>query len=220
MLDVKLANAGVVVLSAGHNPSILNPDFLERNEIVPKGWRVAQVIVTSPFSSVRYDNGIQIQVEQAKLQFTVADPGKVAWQEIVPPMVIRYLDTLPHVAYNAVGLNYTFNSEKPLGQEAEDQLLGAMLVSGPWLKFGNGTTGAVVELQYRATEPHLNLKIGVRARLVESAKMVLEGYTFIGNFHHDFQPDQKIERHAFIGGFGRRQDELLALINLLPLRTT
>jgi hypothetical protein len=35
----------VVILAKFHNPSILNPDFLERNEIVPEGWKTLARII-------------------------------------------------------------------------------------------------------------------------------------------------------------------------------
>ena len=75
-MNLELLSFSVVVTGTAHNPSILNPDFLERREIVPKewGWQVgAPPITTPPFSQVQYATGVTISVETGKLQ--VSDEG-------------------------------------------------------------------------------------------------------------------------------------------------
>jgi hypothetical protein len=46
---------------------------------------------------------------------------------------------------------------------------------------------------------------------------VLESYTFIANFHHEFEPGQRAERKKFINEIGARETEAIKLIDLLPL---
>ena len=54
--DVRLHVASVVVTANYHNPSILNNDFLVKNDIVSDGWKVADSISTPAVSVIKYDN--------------------------------------------------------------------------------------------------------------------------------------------------------------------
>ena len=69
-MRVFLENVAVVILSDGNNPRILNPDFLDRNAIVPPNWKADNVLVTPPFAQVFYPEGVQIFIDENKLQFT------------------------------------------------------------------------------------------------------------------------------------------------------
>jgi hypothetical protein len=55
-MKLEIVNASVIVLSEGNNPRLLNPDFLERNRIVPAEWKVRDVVVTPPFAQVNGRN--------------------------------------------------------------------------------------------------------------------------------------------------------------------
>ena len=51
----------IVIVAENHNPTILNPDFLKFNDIVPKEWDMGQPpLCTPPISQVEYKNGIKI----------------------------------------------------------------------------------------------------------------------------------------------------------------
>jgi hypothetical protein len=218
MLELRLVSLNVVVLAESNNPRLLNPDFLERNEIVPKKWmwKPAQVLVLPPISNVTYENGVSIQVEETKLQFLVEDPKKVDWQNLLPVIITTYLDVLPHVSYKSVGLNYTFFADEPTGDEAEQLLVQKILKEGPWLRFGKGLTGAIVEFQYRASQPYLTLKAAVR-QVTKEDKRVLESYVITANLHFDLAKDQTADRKAFINSLGSRYTEILDLAKQLPL---
>ncbi len=101
-----LHSVSVVVTAQFHNPSILNPDFLESREIVPEGWEVEETVTTPPMSVVKYTNGVQWAVEQGKL--TVAEkcegePFKGGHR--VHGLANAYLRKLPHVPYRELRLN-------------------------------------------------------------------------------------------------------------------
>jgi len=216
MLEVKLASSSVVVISEGNNPRILNPDFLQRNEIVPDTWKPVNVIVTPPFASVQFENSLSITVENAKLQFAQTS-SSVNWQTELPRIAIKYLEVLPHVAYKAVGLNFAWKADTPVGQEAEDRLIAAMLRDGDWTKFGAGITGTIIELQYKKSQPFLALRIGVRLVQMPDGTSTLQSYIITTNFHHDFAAKQDAERKEFISQLAKRQSESLELIKRLPL---
>lgn len=210
-------HVNVVVLAESNNPRLLNRDFLQRNKIVPENWTATNVIVTPPFATVPYEQGLTISVEETKLQFAVDATRLLSWDELLPGVVIRYLEVLPHVAYRAVGLNYTLISDDPFGEAAENILITSMLKSGDWLNFYGGITGVNLDLQYRKAQPYLSLRIAVRER-VGGERAVLEGFMVVANYHHDFTPRDVETRAAFIRQLSAKNKELQALIKQLPLR--
>lgn len=218
MAEFKLGNASIVVLAESNNPRLLNPDFLERNKIVPKKWNSTNILVTPPYATVQYQEGLTIAVEESKLQFA-ADPDRLTtWRELLPNVAVSYLEVLPHVAYKAVGLNFTLLGDDPKGEVAEQILIANMLKQGEWLGFGGGMTGVNLELQFRRTQPHFSVKIGVR-ETARGQEKVLEGYVIVANYHHDFTPDQADKRAAYVRELPTKHDELERFVKQLPLRT-
>lgn len=217
MLNVSLQNVAVVVLSDGNNPRLLNPDFLERNGIVSTGLKIENVLVTPPFSQVTYANGLQILVEENKLQFVSSLPDLLDWKAGLPKVSTRYLEVLPHVYYRAVGLNLNYKCEDLPGVDAESRLIKEMLAEGPWLKFGGGVTGTTIDLRYRSSQPHMNIKIGLseeppKGRGGKRAKVLVLN----ANFHHDFLPDKSAEREQFIHSLRFKHDQFLEFLKVLP----
>ena len=125
-----LHNVSVVVTAKYHNPSVLNPGFLELNRIVPKEWDVDEAVTTPPLSIVTYKQGIVWNLDQTTLTVTEnCDPDQSEFH--VHRQVSEYVKTLPHVPYQGLGLNCvlslaTDNPAKWLTQR--------YLKPGPWRK--------------------------------------------------------------------------------------
>ena len=215
MLSVKLDNVNIVILSDGNNPRLLNPDFLDRNNIVPKEWKVKDVLVTPPFARVLYDNDVQILLEENKLHVISKQPDLISWEHELPGVVTSFLEVLPQVSYRSVGLNFVFLSDQPKGVEAEQTLISKFLKQGTWLDFRQGMTGTVLEFQYRATQPQMNVKIGVLEKR-DSIGTSLEGFIFTVNFHHDFKIDETKQRAEYVNSVGIRRTEFMKFMETLP----
>jgi hypothetical protein len=209
-MDLKLAKVSVVVLSEGNNPRLLNPDFLERNGIVPVDWPVKDVLVTPPLAQITYENGVQFLVEIGKVQIQVNKPEAVAWEKKLPDMATTYLDLLPHVTYRAAGVNFIFNASR-----YPDRPYIRLLKEGRWLTSAGGLTGAIVELQYRNELPNMNVRVGVQDS-ADSNPGSPEPLVFTVNFHHDFNPDDSSGRAAFIGSIGILKTRFLEFVKTLP----
>lgn len=108
IMDIELVQLSIVVVANEHNPSLINPDFLEREGIIDAKWgwkRSGDAITTPPFATLSYDSGVTITVETNKLQ--VVDQGcETPAQSHLADIVNRYIDVLPHVPYIAVGINF------------------------------------------------------------------------------------------------------------------
>lgn len=126
-----LLQFSAVVVGETHNPTILNPDFLITEGIVPKSWdwSVDDTMTTPPFAMVRYGSGVTVTVEQGKLQVVDTNfddgPGKSKVSEIAS----AYVRTLRHVRYKAVGNNFrsVFELDSP-----HTFLKEQFLKDGPW----------------------------------------------------------------------------------------
>ena len=106
-VQFEILNTSIVVLASQHNPSILHPSFLQSQGIVPNDWETLEPPICTPvFASVKYQNGIVFTVEQNKFQVIDNQTKDNFDKSLMPELVIRYCEHLPHVHYNAVGINF------------------------------------------------------------------------------------------------------------------
>jgi hypothetical protein len=104
MLEV--TQLSIVIAAESNNPSILNPDFLKYNGIVSDDWQSAdRTVTTGVISQVTYENGVSIVSEPNKINFVerIGDGDYGSLQ--VPAIAQKYIETLPHVKYTAIGNN-------------------------------------------------------------------------------------------------------------------
>lgn len=147
-MEAKLVQHTVVVTGDAHNPTILNPDFLQKENIVPKawGWTVEQTLTTPPLALVRFDNGVSITVEPGKVQ--VADPSKTSdpLKSKAADIATAYVNTLRHVRYTAVGINFlcTVDDDSP-----ERFVKNRFLKDGSWLQGDYPLETAGLRLVYK-----------------------------------------------------------------------
>nr|WP_322712652.1 hypothetical protein [Nostoc sp. ChiSLP03a]MDZ8213881.1 hypothetical protein [Nostoc sp. ChiSLP03a] len=141
---------GIIIAAKNHNPTLLNSDFLKYSGIVPAEWELTrQPISTQNVSQVAFTNGVMIVAEPTRVIFIEAIEGKVATEIIVADIAKKYVQTLPNVEYEAVGLNprsyITFDRQ----QDAASQYLAKTLLSpGPWQELGTAPVRATLNLVY------------------------------------------------------------------------
>lgn len=197
-MKAQLIQFSIVVVGKAHNPTILNPDFLAVNDIVPKpwGWEVAETLTTPPFGVVRYTNGIAVTVEFGKLQFTDVNVGEDPTTSKAAEIATSYVHTLSHVRYTSVGIN--FQSMVDI-DSPETFLKERFVTAGPWNSEKRRLSAAGLRLVYalggegRVT---LSLDAGEAQRSDDKAKKKV---VFVnGNFHRDCKehPDhENVARH-------------------------
>jgi len=128
-MNYQLAQFSIVVVGKSHNPSILNPTFLKVRRIVPEEWEEKETITTPPFASIDYETGVSLIVEHEKLQFIDHARHETPIESKVASIAKKYIETLPHVAYKAVGVN--FHIVVPM-VSPEIYLKERFLKSGSW----------------------------------------------------------------------------------------
>ena len=93
-MDIELIQFSIVLVANDHNPSLINPDFLERTGIIDKewGWKPkGDLITTPPFATVPYDSGVTITVETNKLQ-VVDQSGAIPTRSRASSIIIKYIN--------------------------------------------------------------------------------------------------------------------------------
>jgi len=184
----------IVLVADSHNPTILNPDFLIRNEIVPKDWIVDQnqaVLTTPAFSQFRYLSGVSFTLDPNKLIIQDNLPEGEIFP--VPEIALSYLKNVPHVKYYALGINFdkslVFDSE----EEARNFQREVFLKEGPWSMNG-ALSEFVAKFIYVFDECKCNLTFSspVRLRSDPEDQKHLDTLILSANFHHDFK---KIKKH-------------------------
>ena len=127
---------GIVVVGANHNPSILNPDFLQHHRIVPEAMTLVGPVISTPaFSQVVYQ-GLEIVSEPNRISFTEDITNKA--DIISPNAVKRYLGVVSLVHYTAMGVNLTAHVDKASAQWSPSELLK----SAPWMRLRTPTLKA------------------------------------------------------------------------------
>ncbi|MBA2492015.1 MAG: hypothetical protein H0V34_10035, partial [Gammaproteobacteria bacterium] len=155
-MDLKLFEVSIVIVGNDCNPTILNPDFLASQKIVPEAWGwqvVGAPITTPPFATAAYDSGVAITVDTSKVQVVGV------WQDdhtcgSVAHIARRYVEVLPHVRYTGVGNNFRGLSEN---DDAETFLKNRFLKPGAWDSDANSIAAAAIKFIYSRPGARLSL---------------------------------------------------------------
>lgn len=197
-MDLKLNQFSVVVAGKNHNPSILNPDFLTINKIVPEewGWEPAgPPITTPPLSTVKYANGVSLTVELGKFQVVDAGPDSVPEKSKIAQIACKYVAVLPHVRYKAVGTNFqcTVDTVNP-----QDYMKSRFLKTGPWDTPENALRDVGIKLVYPLTGGQLAVALDAGERKDGSSDIKQDVIIANVNFHREcraYPATEEIARH-------------------------
>lgn len=171
-----------MVVARNHNPTILNPDFLVHNEIVPKEWELAEpYFCVNPVARVSYQNGIMITARLDKLTFSQVLKGKALDEIRVPTIASKYISYLPHVDYQAIGINPKGHTDATSAEEAKAFVMEKMCSQGPWRKLKGKQATADIRLSYSLDDGSFTLSIQ-GAELLDTKQLVA---LYSGNFHRD-----------------------------------
>ena len=120
-----LKSVAVVVAARFHNPSILNPDFLVRQGIVPEDWKVGETVTTPAVSVVKYDNGVEWLVDQSRLTITESAGPGFGNNYRVHQIAEAYIRKLPYVPYRSLDLHFKVVMHEPDPQRRLIERFGA-----------------------------------------------------------------------------------------------
>ena len=185
----------IVVAADSHNPTILNPDFLIRNGIVPGDWILdsKQPNLTTPaFTRFNYLSGISFSLDPNKLIIQDNLPEGEIFP--VPDIALNYLKNVPHVKYYALGMNFDKTLVFDTEQEARNFQQKTFLKKGPWSMNG-ALSEFVAKFVYTFDECQCNLTFSLPVMLRPVSENEKPSYALIlsANFHRDFKKTVKHE---------------------------
>ncbi|AFZ61076.1 hypothetical protein H6G54_29805 [Anabaena cylindrica FACHB-243] len=188
---------GIIIAAKNHKPTILNPDFLKYSGIVPIEWELArQPIYTQSVSQVAFTNGIAIIAEPTRVMFIEAIENKAVEEIAVPAIAKKYVEALPNVEYEAVGIN-------PRGYISFDQqqdaarlfLTETLLASGAWQEVGTAPVRATLNLAYTLERGPFYLSIN-EAALRNPDETSTPILLFSGSFSYEVKSETPLERKS------------------------
>jgi len=178
---------------------------------VPEDWKLAEPPVCTPaISVVKYANGVVFIAEIDKLMLR-DDQGQMTAQ--LPQIMLRYVETLPHVHYSAVGLNFSGVVECP---NPEQWIIDRYLRPGP----GNDETlrprALGIKLQYPVDQAVLTLGCDAGIGQKPGEPTPTPCLLITGNYHTPMpEKSALLETAAAIGLFPGRAahfDEISKLV--------
>lgn len=178
-----------------HNPAILNPDFLKYSGIVPIDWELAQPpIHTNAVAQVTFQNGVSIIAQTNRIIFAEVIAAKDLSEVKVPTIARKYVETLPHVDYQAVGINPRGHVALEQEEDTARKYLAEMLLApGSWREFGKAPVRATIQLAYELDKGQLNLIINEAALQLPEAELI-PVILFSGNFNYEIAGTTQDER--------------------------
>ena len=100
-----LTSISVVVTANHHNPSILTPDFLTAQGIVPPDWEVFESMTTRDLSAIHYNERPQWMLDQGALRIVEPCDGEFQDRYELHDLATKYIDKVRVVPYRSLGLN-------------------------------------------------------------------------------------------------------------------
>jgi len=198
MLDtnIKIRDFSIVVVKQNQSPSILNPDFLKYNKIIPPDWELAMPSISIPsLSQIIFSNGVNIVDQLEKISFwEVLDAEYPDFK--VPDLTVKYIDAVPFVAYKAIGLNinaYFFLEEK---ENSQDIILDKLIAPGKWKVFQGESPNALVQFTYKFDNTNLIIAIQETTFQQTPNDLLIPIVNFTANFHRDLKDGTPNEKNS------------------------
>ncbi len=186
-ISLELYELGIVVTAKNHNPTILNPDFLYRTEIISEDWKVIDPpVMTELFSRSAFDSGVEIIARPDKVVFIDREKQILSSQDPMrlSGIAASYVRALEHVSYRAVGINPKGVVEFPDMQEARDFLLGKFIKEGKWIEPEGMELHPTLGMNYKREDSQLT--INMEAGSWKEGEENKSGVIFSANYHRDF----------------------------------
>ncbi|HEY9809689.1 MAG TPA: hypothetical protein V6D13_10135 [Halomicronema sp.] len=185
---LEIRDFSIVVLVDNHTPSILNPDFLKYNHIVPMDWELGRPPICSPAGAqVIFNNGINILAQPDKITF---------WEYLqadnfspqIAEVSAKYIDKVRYVNYRAVGLN--FNAHIVADQDdggTQDFIVENLIANGPWKNFKGFSPDVGVNFTYTMDNQTvtITLNYGFLEEDQSPDKQPVPILNFSANFHRN-----------------------------------
>lgn len=181
--SIQTQELAIAITAKNLNPNVVNLDFLKYSNIISPEWELArQPVYTKTLTQLVFQNGIAIVAQPNRIVFAESIDTKDIQELQISQIAAKYIEKLPNVEYQAVGINpkgfVTFTESN----DATNYLLKNLLASGEWREFGNTPPKAAIQLAYTLERCQLNLTIN--EGLLQSEEKSVPAVLFSGNFDY------------------------------------
>ncbi|MBE0516023.1 MAG: hypothetical protein IBX41_01350 [Methanophagales archaeon] len=200
-MEVKPRRKDIVIIASAHNPSIIAPQWLKDNSLI---LEEPIHFVHTPDFSLFESESFSLLVDHQRLQITAKKQDDATLNSLAD-LAAKYVDLLPHIPYQSLGLNFTWSVEM-----AEGETLPKIEVNI------NGTDLLSV---FEDHDVHYGGIIYARSAIYV-LKLVIESQeknSLINNFnfHHELKGRSLEDIRQFIGNFSTRYDDSLRILKNL-----
>ncbi len=159
--NLEITRLAFVILAKSHSPTLLNPDFLIRKNIIDEDWKVdSYTFTTEKLSQVVYQNGIIINVNFDQIYFQQNIEETFSQDEIlIDDIIIKYLDVLPHVNYTGIVINIVGHILFDSNTEVENYLSNSIFRPGDWKKFLDQQPTMSANLIYKFQDHQISVSV-------------------------------------------------------------
>ena len=181
--DIK--EIGITIFGSHLHPAILNLEFLQLREIIPRDWNlVKQPIINPQLTQLQFDNNLTIMAQPGTVTF-VDTVGKIEPSNLNAAYVASmYAQNLTQGQYDRVNIGAKIIVACTETQDAARRFLGETLMAmGPWQNIGNSPVQVGLTLYYDLDGAQLNMNIN-EATLQEPNKPPVSALIFGGAFSH------------------------------------
>ena len=188
----------IIVAAQDLTPTMMSEDFLKFSGIVPKDWELSQQPILNPAAAqLNYTNGVSITAQPRTINFSEALNNKKPENILIPELVTKYIEKLPHADY--LGMSFNPKMLVPFPQDPQivrQYITERLLGSGSWKNIGKAPVQAGINLMYLLEHCQLTINIA-EARLQQANKAPVAAILFSGNFNYnlaqDISPEAKID---------------------------
>ncbi|MCC5641340.1 hypothetical protein LC593_37220 [Nostoc sp. CHAB 5844] len=161
--------------------------------IVPSDWELArQPVFTNNVVQIAYTSGVNIVAEPHRIMFLETVEGKELTEVRIPEIVRKYVQALPNLEYEAVGINprsyITFEQQQDAGKYFSETLLSP----GGWQEIGQAKVRASLNLAYTLERSPFYLGINEAAIRQEDETMT-PIVMFNGSFSYELAGENSSE---------------------------
>ncbi len=180
---IELVGFSVVLVSSLNNPSIMNPDFLRHNNIVDADRQLQGDPISTPvYAQVSFEGGLTVKAEPNRVIFEQTRNPLTKKTVTCPAMAKRYLETVPHVLYTAVGINPKGYRRSP--PEIPEKVTTAFRDKGSWMSFKDVCPDIQLRTTYMYEKRTIVLEVAEAKKQVEHGSTI-PGILFQANIHRD-----------------------------------
>jgi hypothetical protein len=196
--NVEVRDFSIVVVADNQNPSILNPDFLKYNQIVPSDWELAMPPICTPaLSQVTFKNGVNVVAQSDKVTFWEAlDSDNLLFE--IPDIFCKYIDVVPAGDYRAVGININAHILVEKKENNQDIVLSKLISEGKWKSFQGKSPNAVVQFTYQLDNTNLMIAIQEVIIAKNPNNELVNILNFSANFHRELINGTYPERISYV----------------------